>query len=145
MNIRVIYVIGLSFIFLNACVREDDSRIKINFSKIVGNYAGQLKQCLAPDLLSDTLCNAGLDNTFNVIVQDFYTISVSNQSGLYDTLKMTYIKTDTLPNGNTHYFEKASINSLITLIFEEKTNSITFEDRIKTDINVNTSYFFGRK
>lgn len=145
MNNRLLYVLGLIFFFLFSCVREDDTRIKINFSKIVGNYSGQLKQCQAPDLLSDTLCTAGLDNIFKVIVQDFYTINISNQSGLYDTLKMTYIQTDTLPDGMTHYFEKDNINSLITLKFTENTNSIIFEDRVKTDINVSTSYFVGKK
>ncbi|MBK8625799.1 MAG: hypothetical protein IPN86_09635 [Saprospiraceae bacterium] len=145
MKFRYLLVLMASLIIVFSCVREEENILPIPFGKIIGNYNGTSKLCLAQDIFSDTLCNAGTPNTFRIYIHNLTTINISDETNTYDTLKLSYIKTEKTGSDATHYFESKKENSFYTLIYFDKIGSVTFENRTITDSNVTTEYFIGSK
>lgn len=123
-----------------SCVKSYDTLDAIIYNKIVGNYAGTDMFCTWHDEVLDTTCIYN-ENKVSVVIPNLSTIRISDINGHLDSVKLSYIKSNTINQQWIHSFEGSYNNTIINLDYQESLQSIKI---LKKEINDSQqSYLFS--
>lgn len=140
-------VLSLGIILLSflSCIKEESKIQSIPFRNIVGNFDGQSMICTSTPINTDTMCNKGVKNDLNVIIESLTTIKVTDATSQFVNQPLTFIKTEQISGDKFHVFSGQRDMTKLKLDFNEKDGKIKFESLVNTDGVVKTDYFVGTK
>lgn len=139
LKICLIILVLLSFL---GCEKEDESKFNvITFASIVGKYKGSSAVCTIFPMVQDTICTSAVDNTMNIFIMNKQNIVTSDESGLYGSDTLSYIKTEVINGGNQYLFSKLDIS----LIYLENDKQVIYEDKTYNLSSEVSNIFTGKK
>ncbi|MBK8053351.1 MAG: hypothetical protein IPK35_08790 [Saprospiraceae bacterium] len=110
------------FIFIG-CAIEDNSGVKIEFTKVVGQYSGSSATCEIISPSRDSICTPSFTNQMKVILYDLNTIVIADDKKLFPQQRLAYKDTETNSNKRFHKFISTDSTD-VTLTFDEIMNKI---------------------
>jgi hypothetical protein len=121
-NITCILGAVIFFIFIG-CAIEDNSGIKIEFTKVVGQYSGSSATCEIISPSRDSICTPSFPNQMKVILYDLNTIVIADDKKLFTQQRLAYKDTETNSNKRFHKFISTDSTDII-ITFDEIMNKI---------------------
>ena len=140
-SLKICLIILVLLPFLG-CEKEDESKFNvITFASIVGKYKGSSTVCNIFPMVQDTICTSAVDNTMDIFIMNKQNIVTSDESGLYGSDTLSYIKTEVINGGNQYLFSKSDIN----LIYQENDKQVIYEDKTYNLSSEVSNIFTGKK
>ena len=121
-NITGILGAVIFFTFIG-CAIEDNTGVKVEFTKVVGQYNGSSVTCEISSPSRDSICTPSFTNQLKVILYDLNTIVIADDKKLFPQQRLSYKDTETKSNKRIHKF--ISTDSIdVILTYDEFMNKI---------------------
>ena len=121
-NITGILGAVIFFTFIG-CAIEDNTGVKVEFTKVVGHYSGSSATCEISSPSRDSICTPSFTNQLKVILYDLNTIVIADDKKLFPQQRLSYKDTETKSNKRIHKF--ISTDSIdVILTYDEFMNKI---------------------
>ncbi|MBK9567675.1 MAG: hypothetical protein IPO37_21665 [Saprospiraceae bacterium] len=121
-NITGILGAVIFFTFIG-CAIEDNTGVKVEFTKVVGQYSGSSVTCEISSPSRDSICTPSFTNQLKVILYDLNTIVIADDKKLFPQQRLSYKDTETKSNKRIHKF--ISTDSIdVILTYDEFMNKI---------------------
>ncbi|MBK9735027.1 MAG: hypothetical protein IPO92_08690 [Saprospiraceae bacterium] len=131
---------------IHGCTTNDDQNVvKINFSKVIGNFNGFSKLCDKKPLQQDTSCSSPENNFLKVILYDQNNIIVQDGKNAFGEVKMFFKGSETVNGIRFLKFETQDTIKQYHLNFNENTSVLTLEHKTGLDMLMSTLIFEGTK